>query len=288
MRRAGRSATGKGYTGSGVLLCAGRGGWPTTPVNAPGHHPLPWIPRDAKVRTSSQVWQHHRVRLSLRDRCWLAWLVLLLLHCPLSAVARGETRHVLVLSSTERPFAPQSGFADALVRELIRSSGEPIRFVEVSVQAARASDEAPDASIAQRIRSAFGSQRLDLVMTIGGPAATFAQQFRQELFPVTPMLIAGVDSRFVENDTFTANETAVATHHDPALMIDEILRLLPETRTVMVVVGASPVEQFWLHEMKREFRRFDGRLQFTWTNELSFNDILERGRTMPAKCTGHM
>ena len=206
-----------------------------------------------------------------------------LLHCPLLAVARGETRHVLVLSSSERPFAPQSGFADALVKELIRSSREPIHFVEVSVRAARESGEAPDASIAQRIRFASGSQRLDLVITIGGPAATFAQQFRQELFPATPMLIAGVDRRFVENGTFTDNETTVATHHDPALMIDEILRLLPETRTVMVVVGASQVEQFWLQEMKREFRRFDGRLQFIWTNELSFDEIVERSRTMPAQ-----
>ena len=169
------------------------------------------------------------------------------------------------------------------IKELIRSSREPIHFVEVSVQAARASGEAPDVSIAQRIRFASGSHRLDLVITIGGPAATFAQQFRQELFPATPMLIAGVDRRFVENGTFTDNETTVATHHDPALMIDEILRLLPETRTVMVVVGASQVEQFWLQEMKREFRRFDGRLQFIWTNELSFDEIVERSRTMPAQ-----
>ena len=206
-----------------------------------------------------------------------------LLHSPLSAVAFGQTRQVLVLSSSERPFAPQSGFADALVRELIRSSREPIHFVEVAVQAARASGEAPDISTAQRIRAAVGYQRLDLVMTIGGPAATFAQEFRQELFPATPMLIGGVDRRFVEHGTFTDNETTLATEHDPALMIDEILRLLPETRSVMVVVGASHVEQFWLREMKREFSRFAGRLQFTWTNELSFDEIVERCRTMPAQ-----
>jgi len=210
-------------------------------------------------------------------------LVGLVVLCPLAAVARGETRHVLVLSSSERPFAPQSGFADALMRELIRSSREPIHFVEVSLQPARASDVAPDVSMAQRIRSASGSHRLDLVITIGGPTATFAQHFRQELFPDTPMLIAGVDRRFVENGTFTDNETTVATEHDPALMIDEILRLLPETRSVMVVVGASPVEQFWLREMKREFSRFDGRLQFIWTNELSFDEIAQRSRTMPAQ-----
>ena len=209
--------------------------------------------------------------------------MLLLLHGPLSAAAFGQTRNVLVLSSSERPFAPQSGFADALVRELIRSSRDPIHFIEVSVQPARSSAVAPDASTAQRIRSAYGSDGLDLVMTIGGPAATFAQQFRQELFPGTPMLIAGVDSRFVENGTFTDNETTVTRQHDPAMIIDEILRLLPDTRTVMVIVGSSQVEQFWLQEMKREFRRFGDRLQFIFTNELSFAEILERCRTMPAR-----
>jgi signal transduction histidine kinase len=198
-------------------------------------------------------------------------------------MARGETRHVLVLSSTERPFAPQSGFADALMRDLIKESREPIQFYEVSVQPARASGEPPDASTAQRIRSAFGSGRIDLVMTVGGPAATLAQQFRQELFPATPMVIAGVDRRFVENGTFTDNETTVATEHDPALMIDEILRLLPGTRTVMVVIGASQVEQFWLQQMQREFRRFGERLQFTFTNELSYSEILDRARSMPGQ-----
>jgi signal transduction histidine kinase len=223
------------------------------------------------------------VRFSFRGGRCLAWLVLLLLHGPLSAAALGETRHVLVLSSSERPFAPQSGFADALMRDLVRSSREPIEFVEISIQAARASGEAPAASLPQRIRSAFGADRVDLVMTIGGPAASFAQRFRDELFSATPMLIAGVDRRFVEHATFTENETTVATQHDPALIIDEILRLLPETRTVMVVVGASQLEQFWLQQMKRDFRRFSGRLQFVWTNELSFAEIVQRCRTMPGQ-----
>ena len=208
-------------------------------------------------------------------------LVATLLHWPLAAPAGAETRHVLVLSSSERPYAPQSGFAEIFIRDLVKSSHEPIEFVEVSVQAARASGEIPDAATAQRIRDAFASRKLDLVVTIGGPAATFAQQFRKELFPATPMLMAGVDRRFVERGTFTANETTVATRHEPALMIDEILRLLPETRTVLVVVGASQIEQFWLAEMKREFARFDRQLEFVWTNELSFAEIVERCRTMP-------
>lgn len=211
-------------------------------------------------------------------RCALALLLLL---WPLTAAAGAETRYVLVLSSGERPFAPQSGFADALLRDLVRLSREPIQFVEVSVQAARAGDEEPDASTARRIRSAFAADTPDLVITIGGPAATFAQRFRREIFPASPMVIAGVDRRFVENGTFTDNETTVAMEHDPAQMIDQILRLLPDTRGVMVIIGASPVEKFWLQQMKREFARFGDRLQFTWTNELSFDAIKQHSRTMP-------
>ena len=210
-----------------------------------------------------------------------AVLVVLLFLLPLTAVAHAETRHVLVLSSGERPFAPQSGFSDALVRDLIRLSREPIQFVEVSVQAARASDEEPDASTARRIQSAFATDSPDLVITVGGPAATFAQQFRREIFPATPMVIAGVDRRFVENGTFTDNETTVATDHDPATMIDEILRLLPDTRSVMVIIGTSRVEQFWGQQMQREFARFSDRLRFSWTNQLSFDAIKKRSQTMP-------
>jgi signal transduction histidine kinase len=220
---------------------------------------------------------------SLRRAYSPVTLVLLLLG-PLSALAHGEaTRHVLVVSSSERPFAPQSDFADALERDLIRSSREPIQFVDVSVEAARGSDEEPDLSTVQRIRSASGADPFDLVITIGGIAASFVQQYREQLFPATPTLIAGVDRRFVEHATFTDNETTVATQHDPALMIDEILRLLPETRSVMVIIGTSQVEQFWLQQMKREFRRFGDRLQFSWTNELSFDAIKERSRTMPPR-----
>ena len=46
------------------------------------------------------MWQYLRVRLSLRDSYWLALLVCCC-STARSAAARGETRHVLVLSSSE-------------------------------------------------------------------------------------------------------------------------------------------------------------------------------------------
>src|SRR5688572_20070042 len=65
---------------------------------------------DCEVSSSNQLASvaTSAVRLSLRDRCGRALLVVVLLHCPLSTMARNETKHVLILSSSERPFAPQS------------------------------------------------------------------------------------------------------------------------------------------------------------------------------------
>ena len=161
------------------------------------------------------------------------------------ASAQTEPRHVLLLYSYEREFT-HTAFAGMFRPELTRSSAEPIDYIEVALQTAGESVRAPDASIATRLGSSFAGTRLDLVVAIGGPAAAFAQAHREQLFPSTPMLFAAVDHRFIKKGTMADTDTAVAVAHDPPQMIDNILKLLPDTKTVVVVIGASQLEQFWL------------------------------------------
>jgi signal transduction histidine kinase len=204
-----------------------------------------------------------------------------ILACASVSGAQTEPRHVMLVYSYERDVASHNAFATMFRPELSRSFGEPIDFIEVSLQAAHLNPSASEESIVNELRSTLPRRRLDLVVPIGGPAAVFAQTYRQQLFPTTPMLLAGVDRRFVQNRAPAANDTAVAVEHDPPQMIETILRLLPDTRTVFVVIGASQFEQFWLKEVKRGLRRFEGRLTFIWTNELSFEEILKRCASLP-------
>ena len=197
------------------------------------------------------------------------------------ATAQAEPRHVLLLYSYQREFT-HTAFAAMFRPELTRSSAEPVNYIEVALQTAGESVRAPDDSIATRLGSTFAGTRLDLVVAIGGPAAAFAQKHRERLFPTTPMLFAAVDRRFIDKGTMTDNDTAVAVAHDPPQMIENILKLLPGTNTVVVVIGASQLEQFWLKEVKRAFERFEGRLTFVWTNEWSFTELLQRCATLPA------
>ena len=186
-----------------------------------------------------------------------------------------------MLYSYERDLASHNAFATMFRPELSRLFGEPIDFIEVSLQAARLNPSASKESIVNEVRSTLPRRRLDLVVPIGGPAAVFAQKYRQQLFPTTPMLLAGVDRRFVQNRALATNDTAVAVEHDPPQMIETILRLLPDTRTVFVVIGASQFEQFWLKELQRGLRRLEDRLTFIWTNALSFEQMLKGCASLP-------
>src|SRR4030095_7045230 len=98
-------------------------------------------------------------------------------------------------------------FARLFRPELARTSPVPIEFIEISLQTVRA--DRPDAVILDGVRSTLGSRPLDLVVTLGGLAAGFAQKHKTEIFPETPMLITAVDGRFLDGGPLPVGTTAV-------------------------------------------------------------------------------
>jgi len=185
-----------------------------------------------------------------------------------------------MLYSYEREFA-SGAFAKRFRADLTRQSSAPIDFIEVALQPAPTSQRPPDEVIVDDLRSTFDGRHLDLVVPMGGPAVTFTQRHKDELFPSAPVLLASVDHRFVQSEALPANATAVTLRNDPPRMIESILRLLPDTRTVVVVIGASAHESFWVREVRTAFRPFEGRLTFVWTNEWTYGELLRRCATLP-------
>lgn len=194
--------------------------------------------------------------------------------------AEAAPRRVLLLYSYEREYSHFT-FARMFRPELSNASAEPVEFIELSLQTIRSSLSQSDESMLDDLRGTFAGRPFDLVVPIGGPAAAFIQKYRGDLFPQTPVLLAAVDNRFVQSAALSANETAVMVRHDPPRMIESILRVLPDTKTVVVIIGASKLEQFWLHEVQRGFRRFEGRLNFIWTNQMSLAELLRKCGSLP-------
>ena len=103
----------------------------------------------------------------------------------------------------------------------------------------------------------------------------------QRLFPNTPMLFTAVEARRVQYDKLTENDTVAAAAHDFPAAIETILQVLPDTKVIAVVNGASPNEVFWQGVLERELAPLSGRVELRWYNRLSFEDILRDAANLP-------
>lgn len=206
---------------------------------------------------------------------WAGFLMLLS-----SADAAGAKR-VLILHSLNRDFAPYNTLASSFRTGLAQALPEPVEFFEESLDAARLGEPVSETPFIDYLNHRFTERRPDIVVTFGAPAAQFSLRHRAQLFPESPLLMAAVDRRFLKGVTLAGNVAAVPTWIDLPGMVEHVLTVLPGTRKIIVVIGSSRLEQFWLAEMRREFQAFDRRMEFEWANELSLQDMKHRVARLP-------
>src|SRR5207302_10543374 len=115
-----------------------------------------------------------------------------------------------------------------------------------------------------------------LVTGLGAPAGNCLQRQRQKLFPSVPAVYTGLEQRRVPFFALTENDAVVAVSIDLTGAIGSMLRLLPKTTNVAVVIGNSPIEKYWLGQMQEAIQPFEDRVTFTWFNELSLEEMLQR------------
>ena len=208
--------------------------------------------------------------------------IVLLLYATVSAAA-SEPKRVLILDSFGRDFAPWSEYARDIREDVVRLSLEPIDLYEASLATARFAGDQQDGPFGDYLRALFADHQLDLVITIGAPAAAFVRRYRQQLFPSTPMLYTAVEQRRVPLAGLTTNDTAVAETIDFAGVFGNILRVLPKTNNIAVVIGNSPIEKYWLGQVRDAVQPFTSHVAFTYFNDLSFAEMRTRAAALPPR-----
>src|SRR6266478_936677 len=211
------------------------------------------------------------------SRILLSAVMLLL---TMTGAAYSEPKRVLILHPFGRDFVPWSEYGRTFREELLRQSPEGIDLYEASLATARSGgiEERPFADYLQAL---FVNRRLDLVVAISSPAIRFVQQHRQQLFRSVPAVFMGVEQRRVPPAALTRRDALVVTDVDFNLIVENILKVLPNTTNIAVVLGNSPNEQYWSEQIRSDLKPFENRIAFTWFNELSFDEMLKRAAALP-------
>jgi signal transduction histidine kinase len=209
------------------------------------------------------------------------WLTLVILVFGAVSHAAAEPKRVLLLHSFGPQFVPWVFIAGQLREELFKQSPDKIDLYEASLEGARFQQLEEQGPLVEYLTALFGSRKPDLIITIGVPAAKFAQKYRAQLFPSTPLVIGAVEQRGIDYTKLTSNDAPVSVKLDFTKWIENILEVIPDTKHIAWIVGGSPLERFWTEEFRRTSQPFSERVSFEWFNDLTFEGMLKRISKLP-------
>jgi PAS domain S-box-containing protein len=127
----------------------------------------------------------------------------------------------------------------------------------------------------------FATHHFDAIVATDNNAFDFLREYRDRLFPNTPVIFCGVNY-FKESD-LTAHRlfTGVSEEADIKDTLDLAFRLHPDTRHLYVVNDTTETGNTVHEELERLMRGYAGRVDFTFLEDLSMPEILATLRHLP-------
>ena len=203
----------------------------------------------------------------------IALLCSLLFAAPSHAAPAASPRHVLIIHSFGRNFAPFDAVADEFHAVLTAESPLPVEFSEASLELARLDGPDREQPLIEFLAAILRSHPPDLVVPVGAPAVLFTHRNRPRLFPSAPALAVGADKRRIAPVADQPWLTSVSFALDLPLIARNITNLLPDTKHLFVVLGTAPVDQFWESETRREWPTALHGVQIHWLSHLPLHNI---------------
>ncbi len=201
---------------------------------------------------------------------------------PKSGDAAAQPKKILFLHSFGPNFQPWATWSREIGRELNRQSPWPLDIQEQSLVTARDGDDPSEPKFVEYLGGLYARRPPDLIVAIGAPMARFVQRHRTDLFPTTPMLLAAIEVRRVDPSTLSEQDAMVGVRTDQVALFENILRLLPETKTIAIIAGNSPNERFWTDELKRVIGPLvENKVELIFYNEQPFEAILKQVANLP-------
>jgi len=199
--------------------------------------------------------------------------------CMAPNIAPAAGKRVLLVHSFGSAAPPFTTHSIAFETELAHH--ENVDLDEVSLDHSRFADADMEEALVAFLQKRDARWQPDLVVPVGSPAGVFVANYRQRLFPRTPILYTGMDKRRLPDDALQDNAAFVGESFDGPCFIEDMLQIAPDTTNIVCVIGASQVERYWKAAFQNDFARFTNGVSFTWLDHLPFDQMLDRVQQLP-------
>jgi signal transduction histidine kinase/GAF domain-containing protein len=188
---------------------------------------------------------------------------------------------VLVIYASFRGFAPFEGFHKSFVTAVRSKTSDSVdieaEFLDVMVSRG----EAYDRSVTEYLREKYAGSRVVAIVGASARAALAASRIRAEVFPSASLVYTYADQKMLATVTAEANVTGVTGVNDLKGTSELAMRLVPDTKYVAIVFGASDMERAWYERAPNEVKSGAPTTAVIQLFGLSKDELLERLRTLP-------
>jgi PAS domain S-box-containing protein len=128
----------------------------------------------------------------------------------------------------------------------------------------------------------FAAHRFDAIVATDNNAFDFLREYRDRLFPNTPVIFCGVN--YFQESLLAGHRlfTGVSEEADVKDTLDLAFRLHPDTRHLYVVNDTTETGQTVHDELMRLMPSYAGRVDFTFLEDDTMPEILQTLRNLPA------
>jgi hypothetical protein len=103
-----------------------------------------------------------------------------------------------------------------------------------------------------------------------------AGKLLQQLFPATPVIVAGFTEEELPPNQFGRLVSGIAQRVDPRATIELLLHLQPETRRIVVIGGTAEVDRSVFNRVKDAARSFARRVEYDFWDNRSCPNCVKR------------
>ncbi len=127
----------------------------------------------------------------------------------------------------------------------------------------------------------YADRHPDLVILIYVGNVAIAGKLLEQLFPGTPVILAGFTEEEIAPQHFGQWVSGIAQRVNPRASIDLILHLQPETRRIVVIGGTADVDRQVMDRAKDAARSFAGKVEFDFWDNLSMAQLRQAVSALP-------
>jgi len=173
----------------------------------------------------------------------------------------------------------------AINRELVSAlekSPYQIEFYSESLDTPLFPEETSQRQFREWFVRKYRERKPDVIVALGPSPINFMAESHEASFPNTPIVICGSPESLAATWKLDAHFTGVWTVVHPEKTLEVALRLLPDTKHVVVVGGVAPYDRYLETVVRDKLHSYESRLDFAYFTEFDMPTLLERLKHLPS------